>query len=313
MATSAQGQYKNKRDFWIECFNGKDRHCILNQIYLMVWNTAVFKVINEARRIAPPAKEGGVELSPLLHKFIDDCFFPSQMVGVRRLTDDSYGITGNRGVVSLISLIKDMRDHVGLMTRENIFWAQGLEYDYEAVRLKHDQYCDRMFQAGSQVFSMPEELVWQRLKERHEEIDVLCGVAEKQRSPGDSVNPSVFDKLKDKIVGACQDIHDHVNKFIAHAATPGSRQSISADTTSITLKHLWQAHEAICRAANFIDVYLLTGSNHSFVPVPQYNHLAYIEKPLVDLARIRQLGDIWDKYEKETHHWQPWKPEDIVK
>lgn len=313
MGTSAQEQYKEKRDFWIGCFSGKDRHCILTQIYRMVWNTAVFKVINEARRIAPSAKEGGVELNGIIHRLIDDGYFESQLMAIRRLTDKSCGIDGKRGVFSLISVIDDMKSNAKLLTRENIFLGEGLEYDYEAVRAKNDQYCNHMIQVGCQTFSLPSELDWERIKQRHEELDCLCGVDKNIRSPTDSIVPKVFDLLKDKILRACENIHDHADKFVAHAASPDSRQIINADNIKISLTHLWQAHEIICRSANFIAVYLLTGGVHFVLPVPQYNQFAYIERPLISADKIRQLAEIWDKYEKETHQWQPWKPEDIVK
>ena len=112
-------QFRTRRDLWIECFNGNDPHSIMNQICRMVWNTAAFQVINEARRLARPAEENTVQLSGLIHELIDEGFFEGQLLAIRRLTD-TYPITDDsrgRDVWSLTSLLDDMRNHVHLMTR----------------------------------------------------------------------------------------------------------------------------------------------------------------------------------------------------
>jgi hypothetical protein len=114
----------------------------MQQIFWMVWNVGAFRVINEARRITPRDNQGGVQLNALVHQLIDHSFFESQMLAIRRLTD-TYPLTGDprkRDVFSLTSLLQDMRNHAHLMTRANMFAAEGLQYDYEAVRHKQIEY-----------------------------------------------------------------------------------------------------------------------------------------------------------------------------
>ncbi len=314
MPDSTLDQFKARRDLWIECLDGNDRHSIIRQITRMVWNAAAFRVVNEARRIAPSAKEGGVQLNGLMHRLIDDSFFEAQMVAIRRLTDSSYPITGHRrnyNVVSLTSLLEDMRKHTRLVTRANILAAEGLEYDVGRIRDRHDKYVRQRMRESKGFFFLPKELDCHLIEERHRQIDFFAGVSAEQRCPDDTVRPAVIECLKNKIVVACKDLRTHIDNFVAHAASPGSRQAVDADKIEITLNHLYGAHETICKVASFVSVHLLTGSSHNWLAIPQYDHLAYIDKPLVAHDRIRTLRETWDKYDKETCEWRLWGIEDL--
>lgn len=284
-------QFKAKRDSWIQCFSGKDRNSILNQIYQMVWNAAVFKVINEARRIAPVNATGQTEINGMLHRFMDRCFFDSQLLAIRRLTDSS-SFDGPKGVFSLISLLNNMKANVSLITRESLFSVEGLEYDYEAIQQWQLAYAVRL---------------------RHEQIDTLSGIEAKQRTPNDTVRADIFDCLIKKIDGISENIGLHVNKYIAHSATPGSRECDKADDVKITLGHLWDAHKVICQVADSTDAYLLSRANHSFLPVPQYDHFEHIDKPLVSTEGIEVLSKAWREFHKETNSWGSWGMKELQK
>ena len=101
--TPEYSEFACKRDQWIEWLSGKDPHSITNQIIQMVWDAAVWRVINEARGLAPDAEEGGVQLNGDMHRLIDRTSFQSQAAAIRRLMDKSR-VTGNRGVYSLYGL-----------------------------------------------------------------------------------------------------------------------------------------------------------------------------------------------------------------
>ena len=54
---------KSKLDKWRAWMNDEDQHSISHQLSRMMWEDAVYRIINECRRLAPPAEEGGVELN----------------------------------------------------------------------------------------------------------------------------------------------------------------------------------------------------------------------------------------------------------
>lgn len=303
-------EFSARRDLWIRCLNGDDHNSVFNQIYQMIWNAGVFRVINEARKFAPTAKEGGVQLNGMVHRLIDQCFFESQTLAIRRLTDGSYLIEGDRrgrDICSLSALLKDMKQHVRFLTREGMFRAEGLEYDYEAVRQRFERFCLERARTGESAFSVSSELDYRSLVRRHEQLDYLTGVSKERRSPADQMRSEALDFLAQKIQSVSEDIETHVHKFIAHAATPESRQVVSADTARITLGHLWEAHMAICQVANFTDTYLLgRGTHMNFLSTPQFDIFSYLDRPLAGKGDLAKLSEIWDSYGKEASTWSRW-------
>jgi hypothetical protein len=298
MDQNSLNQFKARRDLWIDCLTGNDRHSIKYQIHRMLLNAATFRVINEARRIAPPAKEGGVQLNGMMHRLITDGFFAVQLFSIRCLTDTSSleSYTRERDVISLISLLDDMRKHASLMTRVSMFAAEGLEYDVDRIADRFKEY----------VQERPRELESNHLEERHAHINFLAGVSAERHAPDDGVGPVVMERLKEKVTYATKDLRVYVNKFLAHAATPGSRQVVEADNLRITLNRLYQAHKAICKVANFVSIYILGESSIGGLAHPIYDQFAYIDKPLVTAHGIAALRKVWDEYDKETHQWANW-------
>lgn len=297
-------EFKTRREGWIEWLVGDDRHSIKNQITQMIWNAAGFRVINEARRLAPTDSEGGVQLNGMMHDLINRGFFVGQANAIRRLVDRS-SETGDRGVYSLYGLLNDMEKNVHLMTREHIFAAEGLVYDYEPVRRAYGERHHQQERGDKRGHGVPGFADWYRPQERHEYLDRLSGVAKNQRSPQDSVRPDYFDQLKKKL-DVCGAVRTYVNKFIAHAATPGSRAVVKADGLSITLGHLWDAHEAICKVANFVGQYLLTSARPGSLVIPQYNQFEYIDRPLIAQEDVGRLHEVWEEYDRETQEWAAW-------
>lgn len=299
-------QFKVKRESWIQCFSSSDFNSIMNQIYRMVWNASVFRIINESRRIAPANTKGQTEMNGMLHQFIDDCFFESQFLAIRRLTDEYYTLEHPaKGIFSLQALLKDMKEKVSLLTREHYFAAEGLEYDYDLIQKKQLQYGLEQSKKGV-AFWVPHELDSDRVKQRHEQFDFLCGVSTAQRRPADAIRVEVLDYLMKKLKDKSEDVNLWVNKYIAHAATPVSRESAKADEVSLTLSHLWETHKVICQVSNFVDLYMLTNSGHGFLPVPQYNQFEFIDKPLVSSEGSEVLSQEWQEFHRETESWGSW-------
>jgi len=279
--------FKEKRTRWIECLSGEDPNSVRVQLYELTWNAAAFRVINEARGLAPAVLESEVEgegeVNGLLHCLLDQCFFHSQLLAIRRLSDE-YGLEGKKGVFSLASLIEDMRENACLFNRGNMFAAEGLEYDVDSA-------------------------------ERHIEIDELSGASAEKRSPGDTIRPQVFEGLKGKVTEVTETsikIRTYVHTFLAHSATPNSRAYKKADDIRIELGDLWRAHESLCRTAEFLSGPILNAGGHAYLARPQGDQFVYIDKPLVTPENVAQLREYWKAYEKQTQAWQAWNVSELV-
>jgi hypothetical protein len=295
-----------RRDLWLRCLSGDDRHSLSRQIQRLVWHAAAFRVVNESRRLAPPAKGGGVKLNGLVHELIDHGFFTSQAVAVRRLLDGYKLDDPKRGVYSLVSLLEHMRSHAGLITRRHVFDAEQLAYDYSSIKEEHIKYRDERREAGERAYGVPWRLNYHQHERRHVALDRLCGVIASQRSESDSVKPAVFETLRDRLQEAGQGFQQLVDKYLAHAASPESRGLVNADNGSVTLAELWEMHKVVCQVANFVSVYVLGSHNLGFLALPQYDQFRYITHPLAREEAVPELQTTWKEFEKEIHQWALW-------
>ena len=294
-----------KRQQWLAVLNGEDQHSIHRQLIRMTWDATVFHVVNEARGMADPSPDGGVQLNGMVHRLFDQGFFISQCVAIRRLVD-GYDLDGDRGVYSLIALLEDMERHGHLLTRRNIYDAEELEYDDKAIEQQFSEGLYHHYKTGEYPDDMPPNGLYLQSTTRHKHIDQLSGVAESDRSPDDQILPSVFQNLKTRVNEVCDDVARHVNKFIAHASTPESREKVEASGSPITLQHLEDAREALCQITAFLAVYMLGDSSSDFFPIPQYEQFEYIERPLVKAADIIKLERVWNARQSsasERHRW----------
>ncbi len=296
-----------KREQWIEALLGEDPNSILNQIERMTWNAASFRVINEARRHALRDQDDEVRLNGLMHSLLNYCFFRTHMMGIRRVTDASYSLEGPRGVYSLGALLKDMKAHHRLLQRESMFDAEGLEYDYEAIRQRFEIWRSEHSAHGGAV---PAEMVSGIPQARHAQLDRLCGVPQDARSPEDTIGTQCFCNLEQKIVEACNDVCTRVNKFIAHSATPHSRECVNADQVGITLEHLRHAHRSICQVTHFLAIFVLGNSCPDFLAVPQYDQLKYMEQPLIEASLKPHLREFWQELKRDYDSWSQYTFED---
>ena len=296
---------KDKRKQWLKVLDGEDRSAIKNQVVQMAWDAAAFRVINEARRLAPCTPDGDVKLNGLVHGLLNRGFFISQMVSIRRQVD-VYGLDGKKGVYSLTGLLMDVQEHQNLLTRKSIFEAENLEYDVESLRRAHDDYARAQIEKGKRAFSTPANLDWQLIERRHQDVDRLADVAPTARSPEDTILAEVFTNLLAKLKDPCLKVKDHVDKFIAHAATPESRAGVRADEAGLALNLLWESHRILCQVISFLSVHIFGGASFHPLPYPQFDQFQYIDKPLVAPDKVEGLRALWKQYENESHDWGQW-------
>jgi len=290
-------ELKTKIEQWREWLFGEDVHSIQRQILNMIWDTAVFRCINEARKYANTDNQGEPQLNKMVHGFINHCFFQTQALAIRRLLDKQPG-EGKRSVFSLYRLVHDMEQNAALLTRERILSALDYPYDYE-------EGLRACWEAISRHKSPGDLVKCKYSKDVHKRIDFLAGVELCQRGPNDTVRKELLGWLKERL-GNCEELYGYVNKYLAHAATPESRAAIQADEIKITLGEIFNTHKVICQTAQFIGINVLYHSFENFLIVQAYDQFEHFEKPWVPGSAIPQLYDYWEEYYKETISWKDW-------
>jgi hypothetical protein len=260
--------YAEKRAKWIEALTCADPHSICNQIASMTWNVAAYRIIYEARLLAPPCEDGGVQLNGLLHNLLDRGFFESHALSVRRLVDAS-DLTGKWGVFSLLGLIKSMCEHSSLFTRAEMLAVEGVHNEWQS-------------------------------QHRNAVLDELTNTDERLRTPGDVISKEWFESIKTQLEGSSNQIKAQVDKYIAHAAIPESRASVSP---AFELSDLWSAHEVLCRVAACL-ARCLGVSLPQPLPYPLFDPMIFIDRPLATADQVNELRRKWRSFADESGRWK---------
>ena len=308
--TTPMPTLREKRESWLETLRGDDRNSISNQLTELSWYFAVYEAILEARRQHPPATEGGVQLNGLLHELIDQGFLAIIASGVRRLADDIEYKKPERFVYSLLGLLNDMKKHIGLLRRREIFEAEGIEYDFSPFELRErNETADRIAAGGPSASHSPNEGNWRWSRHRHEMIDRLVRVAAADRRPTDQIPLSLLDRLTALVVEACGAIKTYATKYLAHAATPFSR--LADNTVDPSYQDLEQALQTLCKVSAFIATHLLGDSFASTVAHPTFDHLVYFDRPLVARADVEFVRARWEEVSRRASEWVNWQPDEV--
>jgi hypothetical protein len=288
---------KTKFKRWQEWLTGDDINSIKNQIHNMIWDSAVFQSINECRRYAPTNEKGEVELNGVVHQFINKCFFETQAIAIRRLLDKRLD------VISLRRLVDDIEKDSHLLTRENILDALGYPYEYEQEKRR---ISDETFKKGPGPHWMGQDYRRCVTSEyTHSFIDLLAGVESSKRSCNDVVRPQIFEWLK-QCLRNCEDIGEFVNKYIAHSATPESRNYRNPPELDITLEQILEAHEIICKTAMFVGLRILGDGVGDVLAIPQYDQFVHFDKAWASEETVKKLYEFWGKYDRQTRDWHHW-------
>jgi len=303
-------QLKVKLELWRSWMGQKDPHSIAHQIYEMMWEDATFRVINECRRLAPTAPEGGARLNFVIHQLITTAYFRTQAMLIRRLCEKNKEKNPDWHVISLRRLLDDIEQNAHLYTRENIFAAAGLPYDYSEAKKRADEYesreSARCIAEGRAVCAFDPKIIgaWERPHQLHLDFDRLSGTTPSARDPSDALRKDLIQAVRAKL-DVCKGVKTYVDKIVAHAAVPANRDG--AVDLHINLERIQECHRAICSTASFVSVYVLREPHSHFLAVPQFNVLRYIEEPWVSPENKGKLQDVWDAQNRQVQEWG--KPE----
>jgi|GEM_PF-1377802 len=310
--TSMQPTLIEKRTEWLAALSSTDPHSIASQIHRLLDDAASFEVIDTARASAPLVDSAnpvlGVQLNGELHNLLDRTFFTSQAIAIRRLSD-SYDLhSKNKGgkdksVYSLLALLKDMREHVGLFTRKQMMEAEGLEPDSKKAEQSYDECgLSERDNVGSCARTVPPNIF--RAVHRHRQLSWIIGTENPISS--DAIEDKVLLTICEKVGIACENVHQHVDKFIAHASTPKSRGGVKPEVAHLTFEELRKAYQAICEAFSFISRDILGDSDRWLLPVPMSQIGRFLDRPMVDAEVVSSLGTVWKNFGNKSSEWRLW-------
>lgn len=300
-------EFRKKRMQWMEWLNGEDPYSITQQISSMLWDHALFLVVNELRKIAIEEPENSVGFNEPVIRFFDAGFVTTQALTIRRLIDKPKD-DPKWAVISLRRILKDIEDNLDLITRENYVCYDGLPYDYHSI---YDKWLSR-FPSFNYVGTLPTEgpNAWPTAERVHKNFDILSQVDPQNRSRKDVIKKEILEHLEREIQ-KCKNIKKYVDKFIAHAADPETKVGLTEEEKGLTLERLESYQKIIYQVASFISGPLLWESNQGGLPVPQYDHLKNLDKSWVIPKNLDNARNKWNEFSKTVSAWDSyllWPP-----
>lgn len=268
----------------------------------MIWDSGIYRLLLECRQNSIDKNISHPKFNYSLHKFIDRNFFERQASSIRRLTDKSYPLYGERGVCSLVALIKDIKSHSDELTRSRYLKLRNIPYDIGIMRKKQSNYLRTKINKKQRAIWIPNEYSPERSIEVHDLFDKLSEVSPNNRRPEDLVAISVWDRLERK-VHVCNDLNGYVDKFIAHASSTESRAVNNYKEPKVTIKHLWRIHKLLSEVVDFLALFI-SGSMLMFLPLEPPDFFQYWDNPLIDTNSLGKLNIAYQKYRRETETWR---------
>lgn len=273
--------FRLKRSEWKQCLI-EDTFSISKQMSNMLWNDTVFRTINEARKLTSKRNTKNTGFNGPLLELFDQGYTTTQVMAIRRLTDPTFH-DPNRAVISLPRLIDDMRQNCDVITRENYICYKGISFE----GVSHEK----------------DGINWMHWKTMHKNFDRLSNVPADKRKRTDKIVDNVLKSLA-KELKVCEGLRTYANKFIAHASDTRNRINLTERQRKVTLQKLDDSYKAIIRIASFLGAIILYEHSLGGVPVPQFNQLENLDKPMVAQEHLSNLHSYWQKRTKEVDSWE---------
>lgn len=286
---------------WKDCLFGRDINSIVHQIILLVWDAGIYRMLLESRQILVDQDPLHPKINNSLHRFIDHSFFHTQASSIRRLTDNSNGLYGKKGVYSLLSLVKDIKSRNNELTRKRYFELNNVPYDIDLIKKKQREFIQEKSHNDVDIYITPKEICSTISIEAHERFDHLSQVDPRNRQPNDIVPLSFWD-AKIKEIQCSEAINKYVDKFVAHAASPESR-SLSYDEAKITIIQIWDIHKKLCEVIDFLSNFIV-GTHLMFLPNEPADFFDYWDSPIINSENTDLLRETFQNYRKDTEGWR---------
>jgi hypothetical protein len=247
-------EYRLFRCMCLEYLQGDSDTSVMHQVGDLAWHTAVFRTLNEARRIEPDCPVNGV-----MWELITAGYANLMTLGIRRLVDK------DPRTDSVWHMVDQVEKRPELLRRENFICYDGLPYDYAAAPKKHLATLDLSGggRAGWGATRGPQ--AWSTSELLHKSFDALAGYPTKRRRL-DKVQPSILETLRARLAHeTVEAVCTMADRTVAHAeriaedaeAVPRPRQAQHLDSVG-GVSHGGARHISTAVPGYVIDQWIIT-------------------------------------------------------
>lgn len=283
-------EYRTYRRKCLDYLIGDADTSVMNQVHNLAWYTAVFRTLNEARRLEPDRTVNGA-----LWELTTAGYASLMALGIRKLIDR------DPRTDSLWNMIAAIERRPELLTREKFVCYDGVPYDYEEVKQKHFKSLN--LSGGVTLSWIPTKgpQAWGTSEMMHQAFDELAGMKGKRKRT-DTVQSELLQALKDGLSHQAIDkVCTMANRLVAHA----ERVTESADQIPMaTYKDIDEALKQIVKVATFLSSsFFFDASLGSVVPTPQFDVLEGLDAPWVTTANLQHLREYWYDISTSMSEW----------
>jgi hypothetical protein len=287
---AALDEYRTFRRKCLEYMRGTADTSVMNQVHDLTWHTAVFRTLNEARRIEADRTVNGA-----LWELTTAGYASLMALGIRKLVDKDPRTDSVWNVIAFVERRPE------LLTREKFICYDGLPYDYEAVQRKHIESLD--MSGGGHVgwLSTKGPDAWATSEIMHKAFDKLSGNPQK-RKRSDTIQMSILLALRGRLSHpAIEKVCTMADRRVAHA------ERISAESGAVqiaTFNDIDMALQQIVYVANFLSSsFFYDAAFGSVVGTPQFEVLDALDQPWVTTENLPALHRYWDELCRSMDGW----------
>lgn len=272
-----------------------DVRSVRAQMSELFWQDAAFRIFNLARRFSERGRETSA-VSGLLASYLDTAYVAREVTEVARLLERP-GDDPAKGVVSLPTVIKLVREGRHLITRDVYVAHGGLPYDYEAA-----QVADReglRARGGGAGWASPKPAM---SAIAHRTFDRLSGTAPDRRSRDDKLKPGLLRWLEEHLTCAETTKFRRLrNKVFAHAADSASRGA-SWTRDGISLNDVDQVHRRLLEVAEVLSQ-LVSGYQIAPIVTASGDVLYGLDRPFLRDENLPDVRELLDEYARTREEW----------
>lgn len=283
--------YRAKRRQWLEWLDTDEHHAIWDSVSALVWNDVSFRTLAQLVIDNPKSCLGNT----LVAEKLINGHVAIQILAIRRLVDN------RRDVISLRRLIKDVRRHFGLFTRENYVCFDGLPYDYQSVMRKEVEA-----RSGKGPFWLATQGpdAWGTLERVHAHFDKLSGVNATYRNREDRLPVTLLNTVETWLDESDADkLAKWSHSFLAHASSVENRENLKQ--AIVSNNKITEAIRIIARATEAMagEILYASGRLNSLMATAQFNQFEDLDKPVMRADQETAAGEMWDKLIEEREHF----------
>jgi hypothetical protein len=283
-------EYRLFRGKCLDYLRGDSPTSVMNQVRELAWHTAVFRTLNEARRLDADRPVNGA-----LWELTTAGFVNLMTLGIRRLVD------ADPRTDSLWNVVAQVEKRPELLTREKFVCYDGLPFDVAMAHARHAATLDMTqgYWVGSMSTKGP--LAWATAEMLHKGFDALSGWPSSRRRL-DTIDVSVLANLKAALQSPCiEAVCTLADKRMAHAERlPESAAALPA----VTFDDVDQALCTLVRVANFLcSRFFYDVAFASVVPTPQFDVLEALDQPWVSSVHLPALHRHWQRISDTMGEW----------